>query len=281
MADPTNSTEPPPSRVGREDFGKNLWRLLERYPGLTETVAYAVIWEAIYAREIRCYVPALKAYAKRHFHTWVHVPPTLEFHYGELVVTRDGLRDIHNDWTFKFEGRRRAIELAWLEILRAFDDRSGTAFGSARPAVETPAAQSKAKARVNVAVNVFPPAAQTTVAPVDTGSTEPQNGASVGDQERKPQTKEAPPQVTPLPDAIITLFELLRLQKSFISEGTFLRNVVRRKLSPSKRLAKATLWEKVPREIKSPEGRHSEDTKRRLAKGDSTLENWGQGSLSS
>jgi hypothetical protein len=111
---------PPPYHVGREGFAQNLWRLTEAYPELSEDQIHATIWEAIFAGEIYCSVPALKDY----FSAWYHVPPELSLNLGDIVVVGPGLEKLdRHEWLFDFEGARLDFVLVWSDISRVFQDR--------------------------------------------------------------------------------------------------------------------------------------------------------------
>jgi hypothetical protein len=79
-----------------------------------------------------------------------------------------------------------------------------------------------------------------------------------------------------LPDAITALVEVLGSNGELISNTVFVDVVIRRGLYPSARQAKKA-WGDVKSDIKAPEGRHSEDTKRRVAAGDRRAKVWAGG----
>jgi hypothetical protein len=122
MADFPSTAPPtsPPYRVGREGFAQNLWRLTEAYPELSEDQIYVTLWEAIFAGEIYCIIPALKDY----FSAWYHVPPELSLNLGDIVVVGPGLANLDtHEWLFNFEGALLDFVLVWSDIGRVFQDR--------------------------------------------------------------------------------------------------------------------------------------------------------------
>jgi len=108
--------------LSQAEFDKHLPRLLEAHPGLSENTALQALGSAIRRRELLCRVPSLK----NCFPSWIYLPPQLEFHHDDVVITSSGTGQIDlRTWKFVYQGRGYAIQILLLKIIDLFQLQLG------------------------------------------------------------------------------------------------------------------------------------------------------------
>jgi hypothetical protein len=68
-------------------------------------------------------VPSLK----NCFPSWIYLPPQLEFHHDDVVITSSGTEQIDlRTWKFVYQGRGYAVQILLLKVIELFELQSGT-----------------------------------------------------------------------------------------------------------------------------------------------------------
>ena len=64
---------------------------------------------------------------KNCFPSWIYLPPQLEFHHDDVVITSSGTEQIDlRTWKFVYQGRGYAVQILLLKVIELFELQSGT-----------------------------------------------------------------------------------------------------------------------------------------------------------